>query len=96
MPIRLIVNITAEPGKGDELAAAYRARCQDVVQEPGCLQFEIFQSAVDPDRLVLLELWQDQATLDVHFGVNATRAPLPPGLRAPGSTRENYEQRLHG
>lgn len=91
MAVRLVVTITAEPGKGGELAKVYRGRCADVVQEPGCLQFEVFQSAVDPDKLVLLELWEDQAALDVHAQVNTTRAPLPPGLRAGGGAREDYE-----
>ncbi len=90
MQVRLVVSIDAEPGKGAELAAVYRARCAEVLREPGCLQFEIFQSAVDPDKLALLELWADQAALDVHAGVNATRAPLPPGLRAGAGAREDY------
>ena len=41
------------------------------MQEPGCGQFEVFQSVLDPDRLTLLELWADQAALDVH--AEATR-----------------------
>ena len=63
MPVRLVVSINAEPGKGSELAAIYRGRCADVTKEPGCLQFEVFQSVVNPDRLALLELWADQAAL---------------------------------
>ena len=55
MSIRLMVTITAVPGKGAELAAQYRGRCVDVMKEPGCEQFEVFQSVLDPDRLVLLE-----------------------------------------
>lgn len=91
MPVRLVVSIDAEPGKGSELAAVFRERCADVMKEPGCLQFEVFQSVLNPDKLALLELWQDQAALDIHAGVNATRAPLPAGLRAPGGSREDYE-----
>lgn len=91
MAVRLVVTITAEPGRGTELANIYRARCTDVMREPGCLQFEVFQSALDPDKLVLLELWQDQAALDVHAEVNKTRAPLSPGLRAGNGAREDYE-----
>jgi len=90
MQVRLVVTITAAPGKGGELAAIYRGRCADVMREPGCEQFEVFQSAVDPDKLVLLELWKDQAALDVHAQVNLTRAPLPPGLRVGGGEREDY------
>lgn len=90
MPVRLVISITAAPGKGAELAQAFRARCAEVMQEPGCQQFEIFQSALDPDRLTLLELWADQAALDAHAKVNATRPPLPEGLRLGGGAREDY------
>ncbi len=90
MSVRLVVTITAEPGKGNQLAQIYRGRCADVMAEPGCEQFEIFQSALNLDKLVLLELWKDQAALDVHAQVNLTRAPLPPGLRAGSGEREDY------
>jgi quinol monooxygenase YgiN len=94
MAVRLVVTITAAPGKGAELAQAFRSRCTEVMQEPGCEQFEVFQSVLDPDRLTLLELWKDQAALDVHAKVNATRAPMPPGLRAGAGQREDYDYKL--
>ncbi len=91
MAIRLIVSLTAAPGKGTELAQVYRTRCEEIMREPGCEQFEVFQSVLDPDRLVLLERWTDQAALDVHAKVNQTRQPVPPGLRAGAGAREDYE-----
>jgi quinol monooxygenase YgiN len=91
MSVRLVVTITAAPGKGSELARVFRDRCAEVRQEPGCEQFEVFQSALDPDKLTLLELWTDQAALDVHAKVNATRAPLPEGLRVGTGEREDYQ-----
>ena len=90
MPVRLVVTITATPGKGGELAQAFKARCAECMQEPGCEQFEVFQSVLNPDKLALLELWQDQAALDVHAKLNTTRAPMPAGLRL-GSEREDYQ-----
>jgi len=90
MAVRLVVTINAAPGKGTELAQAFKARCAEVMKEPGCQQFEVFQSVVNPDKLALLELWSDQAALDVHAKVNTTRPPMPPGLRA-GSESEDYE-----
>jgi quinol monooxygenase YgiN len=90
MAVRLIVSITAAPGKGAELLQLYKARCADIVKEPGCQQFEIFQSGVNPDKLVILERWQDQASLDVHSKVNATRPPLPAELRVGVTEREDY------
>ena len=61
MAVRLIVTITAAPGKGSELGKLYKARCEDIIKEPGCQQFEVFQSVVNPDHLVILERWTDQA-----------------------------------
>jgi quinol monooxygenase YgiN len=91
MQVRLVVTISAAPGKGSELAQVFRARCAEVLQEPGCEQFEVFQSVLNPDKLALLELWKDQAALDAHAKVNATRAPMPEGLRAGGGEREDYQ-----
>ena len=93
MPIRLVITTYAKPGKGAELAQAMAERCRAVQQEPGCQQFEVFQSALDTDKLVVLELWDDQAALDVHAQVNAIRPPNPAlvALRADGTRpREDY------
>ena len=92
MAVRLVVTITAAPGKGADLAQAYRQRClEGHERSPGCEQFEAFQSVLNPDKLALLELWKDQAALDVHAKVNATRAPLPEGLRSGAGEREDYD-----
>ena len=91
MAIRLVVTITAAPGKGSELAQAYKARCAECLKEPGCEQFEIFQGVENPDRLTLLERWADQAALDAHARLNSARPPLRPDLRAGNGEREDYE-----
>ena len=91
MAIRLIVTITAAPRRGSELAELYKARCAEVMSELGCEQFEVFQSAVNPEKLVLLERWTDQAALDAHSKLNSTRPPLPSELRTGTTVREDYE-----
>ena len=93
MAIRLVVTITAVPGKGTQLTEAYKTRCAQVMKEPGCEQFEVFQSAVNPDRLTLLERWVDQAALDAHAKLNSSRPPLLPELRVGNGEREDYEYR---
>ena len=40
MAIRLIITITAAPGKGDELARLYPVRMREIMEEPGCEQFK--------------------------------------------------------
>lgn len=91
MAIRLVVTIAAAPGKGSELAQAYKSRCAEVMQEAGCEQFEVFQSVVNPDKLTILERWTDQAALDAHAQVNRSRPPPLPELRAGRGEREDYE-----
>lgn len=91
MSIRLVVTITAVPGKGAELAQVMKARCEEAAKEPGCEQFEVFQSVANPDRLALLERWVDQAALDVHAKLNASRPPLRPELRVGNGEREDYQ-----
>lgn len=90
MSVRLIVTITAAPGRGGELAPLYKARCAEIMKELGCEQFEVFQSVVNPDKLAILERWTDQAALDAHAKVNTTRPPLPAELRAGPTEREDY------
>jgi quinol monooxygenase YgiN len=93
MSVRLIINLKAAPGKGAELLKAMEARCVETRKEPGCQQFEVFQSGHDPDALCVLELWEDQAALDVHAQANAGRPPNPAlaELREGPGTREDYE-----
>jgi quinol monooxygenase YgiN len=94
MSVRLVINMKAVPGKGSELLKLMEERCVEVRKEPGCEQFEVFQSANDSDKLCLLELWADQAALDTHAALNANRPPNPAmaELRADGpGTREDYE-----
>jgi quinol monooxygenase YgiN len=91
MAIRLIVTINAASGKGSELAKAY---CDDIprrMQEPGCEQFDVLQHFQNPDRLVLLERWADQAALDAHARLNRNRPKFHPDLRADQGEREDYE-----
>ncbi|MGH7037754.1 MAG: putative quinol monooxygenase [Stellaceae bacterium] len=90
MAVRLVVTFHAAPGKGAELAQTMKARCEVSRQDAGCEQFEVFQGVSDPDTLVLLELWKDQAALDTHAKLQATRPPVPEGLRLGAGEREDY------
>ena len=67
MAVRIIVSMTAATGKREALMAAFRDLCPSVQQEPGCQQYEFYQSLQEPDQFVLLERWDDEATLRVHI-----------------------------
>jgi hypothetical protein len=65
------------------------------MKEPGCEQFEDFQSVVNPDKLALLERWTDQAALDAHARLHSTRPPFKLDLRAGNTEREDYGKAGH-
>jgi quinol monooxygenase YgiN len=88
--VRLIVQFTA-----DSVEVADRAieeavqRCKRVQQEPGCVQFEVFRSALQPERYALLEHWESPEALAVHAqGMPANPPPRHPGI---SRVREDYE-----
>jgi quinol monooxygenase YgiN len=90
MAVRLVVTITAAPGKGAEFARAFKPRCELSQKDRGCQQFEIFQSVLDPDKFALLELWDSSEALAEHAKLQAARPPLPEGLRVGQGEREDY------
>ena len=99
MSVRLVVTMKANPGHGTELLKQMELRCAEARKEPGCEQFDIFQSGRDPDMLCLLELWEDQDALDAHAALNAATTPNPrmAELRADGPrSREDYEYNRTG
>jgi quinol monooxygenase YgiN len=55
------------PGRMDEyvsLLMAHRARCLE--SEPGTLQFEVLRPRDDDTKVMLYELYQDDAAFEVH------------------------------
>jgi quinol monooxygenase YgiN len=87
--VRLLIQFTADSVEiADQAIEAAVERCKSSQQEPGCLQFEVFRSALRPEQYVLLELWESPEALAVHA---AGMANSPPPAR-PGITRvrEDY------
>lgn len=93
MAVRLVVTFKAQPGKGADFAKAFAPLIKDVVQkDKGCEQYELFRSLDDPDKLVLLERWTDQASLDAHSAAMRARGPSPTAqFRAGNAALERYE-----
>jgi autoinducer 2-degrading protein len=63
----ILAYLTAKPGKEAEFKekmTAQAKRC--LANEPGCLQFDVAQDPKDPARLVMLEVYQDEAAIKAH------------------------------
>jgi quinol monooxygenase YgiN len=86
----LIVQFTADSAEtADKAIAEAVERCKRAQQEPGCLQFEVFRSALRPEHYVLLEHWESKEALAVHAqGMAGNPPPRNPGIRR---VREDYE-----
>jgi quinol monooxygenase YgiN len=77
MAVRLIVTFVARAGQGGEMAKAFAPTAAIVHGEKGCEQYEMFQSAENPDKLVLLERWTTAEDLEVHGEAMRARGPSP-------------------
>jgi quinol monooxygenase YgiN len=88
--VRLLIQFTAESTEiADKAIAASVERCKRASQEPGCLQFEVFRSALRPEHYVLLEHWESNEALAVHASAMPANPPPPtPGIKR---VREDYE-----
>jgi len=63
----IVAYLTAKPGKEAEFKekmTAQARRC--LANEPGCLQFDVAQDPNNPARLVMLEVYQDEAAVKAH------------------------------
>lgn len=72
--ILILGSVVAKEG---HLAEALAVSLEHVARsrtESGCISHAVHQDAENPNRLVFVEEWQDQAALQQHFLVPASRA----------------------
>jgi len=74
--IRVVAVITANPGRRDELFAAFQGNAPKVRAERGCVEYRPFidaegfgtrQAKMGSDALVILEEWEDAEALKAHM-----------------------------
>ncbi|MDD9906834.1 MAG: putative quinol monooxygenase [Rhodospirillaceae bacterium] len=64
--IAIIVEYDVEPGSLDEQESRVLASAAKCLKEDGCLRMEVFVPEGQENKLVLSELWRDEAALEVH------------------------------
>jgi quinol monooxygenase YgiN len=107
MAVRVLVTVTTPSAAAADAAIADRVElCRRTeAEEEGCLQYEVFRSALHPERFVLCELWSSRAIYDKHWNLQQLREreagpkppppPPEPGQPARRSTVEFYEQHIY-
>jgi quinol monooxygenase YgiN len=66
MPVVLIVTWEVREGQEHAVEKILLLMAQLAREEPGCIRYDVYRSAVDKRRFVLVEVYTDQAGLDAH------------------------------
>ncbi|WHO76910.1 putative quinol monooxygenase [Rhizobium sp. BT03] len=72
-PYKFIITIELRPGTRDEILARAPEVQAATRAEPGCLSYDFFTSTDDPDRLVFVESWKDEAAHAFHMEQDHTK-----------------------
>jgi autoinducer 2-degrading protein len=67
MPLALIVEMHVRPGRSTALLPLLVENARrSVADEPGCRRFDVLLPAEGADRVVLYEIYDDEAAFDAH------------------------------
>jgi quinol monooxygenase YgiN len=62
----LVVNIKIKPENVSRFMAEVLANARAARTEPGCLQFDVLVDRDDPTKVMLYEIYRDDAAFDAH------------------------------
>lgn len=87
--ITLNLYYTGKPGAAKAFAEEMEASgtAAQIRQEPGNLRYEYFQPVNDPDTILLVDSWTDQAAIDIHHAT--------PMMATIAALREKYDLYMH-
>lgn len=68
----IVVEFDVKPEHRNQFVELMKAHATRSRGEDGCQLFDIVTANDDPNRVLLLEAWRDQAALDTH-----ARGPMP-------------------
>lgn len=77
------IRISSKPDQSEALEQAVSEQSPKVREQAGCVTFELFRSAEQPNQYLLYEEWQDRASFEAYkdsVPFKAIGAALPPML----------------
>ena len=84
--VRLVHNFQVMPGTADEYKGLWDSEYDVINGQPGCEQWELFQSTTTPESFALLEHWQSRGAFHSYWRF---RRSVP----SPASTASTTRQR---
>jgi quinol monooxygenase YgiN len=88
MPVRIIIDLQVQPGKGDELVALFKEVVPGTRGFDGCIECSVWRNREDTDQLSIVEAFESREVYDRYFAwrsstgvlerLGALLAPTPP------------------
>ena len=66
MTINVVATLTVRPGSGPALEAAVAEARKDVMNEPGCVRYDLQRKFRSETDYIMLETWESVADLKTH------------------------------
>jgi quinol monooxygenase YgiN len=67
MPLTIVADIHANPGKEDELAELLTSFVAPTRAEQGCVQYDLHRDDLDPGHFVFFEIWETRDLWQDHI-----------------------------
>jgi quinol monooxygenase YgiN len=91
--IRVVARFAVKPESVDAFVeAARRTMVEPTLAEPGCIEYDLCQDAADPTHFVMVETWEDEASLGTHLAQESLQAAI--GALMPMAAEPPSIQRL--
>lgn len=90
MAVRVLLEVRAKPGTGNELVAYLRTILPETRAYEGCLGADMLQNSDDGDNLVLVETWETREQYEKYLAWRRGRGDsdrLKEGLAEPPDIR---------
>lgn len=71
--VRLVHNFSVKPGRADEYMGQWDSEYDVINGQPGCNQWELFQSTTTPERFTLLEHWESRGAFHSYWNIQKVR-----------------------
>ncbi len=90
MTVRVLLEVDAKPGAGDELVAFFRSILTDTRGFDGCRSVDTLRNGDDADNVVLVEVWESRAHYEKYLAWRQEKgtverlmeiAAAPPNIR---------------
>ncbi len=90
MAVRVILEVRAKPGTGDEVVAFFRSVLPETRAYEGCTSVDTLQNADDADNVVVVEVWESREQYEKYLAWQRERGVsnrLKQALAEPPSIR---------